>query len=144
MEQFIEFFTNIMNTYGFWGCIIVIIVSILSQLVKLPLKKIITKKYGDNKKIITCWFSFLPIILSLGITFVFYSWRDLNWQFELFNWSTYITHSVVYGGLSTALYEMIDGFVKAYITSNNTEEKKQAKIEKLQKKIMDLTNSNEK
>lgn len=119
MEQISKFFQDIMSSYGFWGCVVVVIVTIISQFIKLPLKKIIenhTNKMGTDKKVLTCWLSFLPLVVSLIVTFVFYSWRMIKWDFSLFVWYEYFSEVAVFAGLSTALYELIDGFAKAQVS----------------------------
>lgn len=119
MEEISEFFKSVMSSYGFWGCAVVIIVTIIAQLVKKPLKNIMEKqasKTGTDKKVLTCWLSFLPLAISLIVTFVFYSWRELNWCYSSFSWYKYLSEASVFAGLSTALYELIDAFVKAQIS----------------------------
>jgi hypothetical protein len=116
MEEVAKLLQSVVESYGFWGAIAVIVIMVATQLIKWPLKKKAEAWAGEakvDKKAITAWFVFIPIVCSLIVTFIFYAWRSLSWDFSKFSWSSYFSISSVLASVSVALYEAIDAFVKA-------------------------------
>lgn len=116
MEEVANLLQSMVQSFGFWGAVAVIVIMVITQLVKWPLKSK-AEKWADaakiDKKAVTVWFVFIPIVISLIVTFVFYSWRSLDWKFSEFSWSSYFSIASVFSSVSVALYETIDAFVKA-------------------------------
>ena len=116
MEEVAKLLQSVVQSYGFWGAVAVIVISVVTQLVKWPLKNK-AEEWADkakiDKKAVTVWFVFIPIVVSLIVTFVFYSWRMVKWDFAQFSWATYFSIASVFSALSIALYEAVDAFVKA-------------------------------
>ncbi len=116
MEQTIKILEDVTKSFGFVGAVCVILILAISQIIKIPLKNKAdewSSATGIDKKVITCWFVFIPIIISLIVTFIFYSWRIINWNYEKFSWGGYISQAGVFSAISTTLYEAIDAFIKA-------------------------------
>lgn len=118
MEEVAKFLEEVMRSFGFWGVINVLIISIIAQLVKIPLKKYAEKWSHQNKtekSVITKYFAFLPYVFSLIATFIFYSWKELGWDMESFSWTTYLSEVVTFGSLAVALYEIISLVKKSIV-----------------------------
>lgn len=118
MEEVARFFEGVMRSFGFWGCVIVLIVTIAAELIKIPLKELAEKWSKENKtekSVITKYFAFLPYVLSLIATFIFYSWKELGWNMEEFSWTTYFSEVITFGSLAVALYEILSLVKKSIV-----------------------------
>lgn len=116
MEEVAKLLQSVVQSYGFWGAVAVIVIMIVTQLVKWPLKKKAeewAEKANIDKKAVTVWFVFIPVLVSLIVTFVFYSWRGVGWDYSQFSWASYFSQASVLSSVSVALYEAIDACVKA-------------------------------
>ena len=118
MEEVARFFEGVMRSFGFWGCVIVLIVTIAAELIKIPLKELAEKWSKENKtekSVITKYFAFLPYALSLIATFIFYAWKELGWDMEKFSWTTYFSEVITFGSLAVALYEILSLVKKSIV-----------------------------
>jgi hypothetical protein len=115
MDNIVQTLSDISSSYGFWGCVAVIVIMAASQGIKIPLKNWAeswSAKAGVDKKAITAYFVFIPVAVSLAVSLVLYLWRSLGWDVSQFDWGFYLGLSSVLSAASVSLYEAIDGFVK--------------------------------
>lgn len=137
-EAMAEKIGNFFSTYGLAGSVIIILVMVLTQLLKWPIKKAAIKwaeKNGlpeESKKRITQWVALIPFVLSFLFSFLYVIWFQAHWDVNAIDWFDVGKFTVSYASVAIATFDIIKGFVDGYTLKKNenlipTETTKQVK-----------------
>ena len=116
---------NFFSTYGLAGSVIIILVLILTQLLKLPIKKAAIKWAEANgydetgKKRVTQWVALIPFVLSFIFSFIYVVWFQAKWQVDAIDWFDVGKFTVTYATVAIAAFDIVKGFVEAYALKKN-------------------------
>lgn len=121
-----DVFLNFLKTYGIWGLLICIVAFGLTEAIKYPLKKLAKKyeqKTGEDKIVITKWFSFIPLILTF-IGSILNVWANAGWGNAItlpeFNWTDVIVETIACTAISGSVYNIIENFQKSALEKKIT------------------------
>ena len=133
MDNFVNFLTK----YGIGGLIIVALAFILTQLIKIPLKKYAEKyaeKNGVDKAVLTKWYFIIPLVLAF-IGSIINQWAIGGWGSyicsDTFNWTAVLAETVACAGVTGSVYGIVESFTKASTS------KQLAKLTKENSKVAD-------
>ena len=116
---------NFFSTYGLAGSVIIILVIILTQLLKLPIKKAAVKWAEANgydetgKKRITQWVALIPFVLAFIFSFFYVVWFQAKWNVDAIDWFDVGKYTVSYATVAIAAFDVVKGFVEAYALKKN-------------------------
>lgn len=112
-------FVNFLTKYGIGGLIIVALAFILTQLIKIPLKKYAEKyaeKNGVDKAVLTKWYFTIPLVLAF-IGSIINQWAIGGWGSyicsDTFNWTAVLAETVACAGVTGSVYGIVESFTKA-------------------------------
>lgn len=135
-----ETFLGFLKAYGIWGILICVVAFGLTQAIKYPLKKLAQKyeqKTGEDKIVITKWFSAIPLVLCF-IGAVLNVWGNSGWGNAItlpeFDWTAVIVETIACAAIAGSVYNIIENFQQsavekkvASLTADATGEVAQAK-----------------
>ena len=129
MEEIIE----IIKAYGIETVLIALVINILTGIVKIPIKKMCSGL--KNSKNITRFIVFLPIIIGLGVTYIYKYYFDISLMDKEFL-TTWLTAT----SLSLTFYAVFEKIIPN--TSKNNEFEEEIKTTQLViEELIDITNN---
>ena len=115
MDQFVTFLTR----YGIGGVVIVFLAFVVTQLVKIPIKRWgedYAEKRGVDKAVVTRWLFAIPLALAF-VGSVLNQWAIGGWGAYVcspdFDWTAVVVETVACASVSGSLYGVIETFSKA-------------------------------
>lgn len=139
MDAFLEF----LKTWGISALIIAVVSFALTQLIKLPIKKWASNKFGDtDKKKVTKYLVFIPIILAFLGSIVDTWIRGHDWMYLFsaeFDWNRVIQETLATMALPALIVSIKENFLEAYenhivnsLAEGTDEAKAKAETERLE------------
>ena len=115
MDQFVTFLTR----YGIGGVVIVFLAFVVTQLVKIPIKRWgedYAEKRGVDKAVVTRWIFAIPLALAF-VGSVLNQWAIGGWGAYIcspdFDWTAVVVETLACASAAGSLYSVVETFSRA-------------------------------
>lgn len=115
MDQFTDALQSILNSKGFLYSLMVLLIVVLTEVIKSPVKKRIeayAKETSKPKQKLTFYFALLPLALAVIFVFIYYSWKNIGWDYSKFSYAGYFAEVGTFYVASEGLYVIVETIVK--------------------------------